>query len=458
MAAFDFDGLPAELKLMVFEYVKDRKTLYRMMRVKKDWNTYASDQLWAKPPCRALATVTAVSSGSRCQYYASKILSLSLHRPEPMSRPLRFDSLRSLSFGQGAGSETINHDSFIQSSLRELSFSGEGTFAAESLTLVRQRCPDLRSLRVFHPFSFDPGLFIGLLQNCQHLTSLYLGYNFDSSVIEDFLTYLAGSLSTRLEELTISSSLEHIDTSRISNFLGTAIALRKLILGNLAQEMNTVLSTIHGLDTLRELEIRHRLTFEQVSLLLQEHLHLQLFQRVHKLSLHGDARALSTLLSSRSITTLELDVQYPNESFFSAIGSMTQLMSLDLTFHPAEHLSEECLKRLQPLLNLRRLRMSKVETWDDSDDLLQLPWITDDLFEQFLVSFPLLEQLYLDWDLADQVTEISIAALARSCPALRRTMLMWTHDLKGWHNLKKPSFTNLEFLGLGGIHEFAGRR
>ena len=37
-------------------------------------------------------------------------------------------------------------------------------------------------------------------------------------------------------------------------------------------------------------------------------------------------------------------------------------------------------------------------------------------------------------------------------------MLMWTHDLKGWHNLKKPSFTNLEFLGLGGIHAFAGRR
>jgi hypothetical protein len=102
--------------------------------------------------------------------------------------------------------------------------------------------------------------------------------------------------------------------------------------------------------------------------------------------------------------------------------------------------------------------MSKSETADILEDMLQLPRMTDELFDEFFASFPLLNQLYLDWDLGSQLSEAAIDTLARHCSSLRRAMLMWQHDLKTWHKLNKPLFPKLEFLGLGRICEFTGSR
>jgi hypothetical protein len=452
------DSLPDELRLTILSHIEGQK-LHSVILINKAWYALAIDKLWATPPRKAFEHLNALRSAkSRRQFYASKVTSLTLCDPGLTFEALKFTSIRSLSFGRGAGPENIKHASFIQPLLVQLSYGDEHAFTAESLDLVRQRCPNLRSLQVYTQISFESRLFIELLQSCQHLTSIHLGHQFDSRVVEDFLISLAGPMSSRLEELVIHTSLEHNDPSHIAHFLRTASVLRRLTLDKLPSDTNSLLSAINGLNMLEELDISHWLTTEGTSLLLQQYLGLPLFQNVQMLSLEGDAQVVLSFLSSRSITWLDLEVQDPNKGFFAAIGSMTQLISLEISCPSSEILLREHLESLRSLSNLRRLMIAKRD-WDFLDGMLQLPWMTDMLFEEFIVNFPLLETLNLYWDLADdQVSEVSIDALARCCPGLERTMLVWTHNLKDWQTLKAPLFPKLTFLGLGDIHEFAGRR
>jgi hypothetical protein len=242
----------------------------------------------------------------------------------------------------------------------------------------------------------------------------------------------------------------------LSHFLQSASALRKLSLSSNIVNGSKLLPILYSLDTLHELEFGYHINLEQVSSCLNQYPCLIPFNGVQTLSLRGDAMAVVTLLSSRTITNLTIDVQHPDRSFYTVIGSMVQLNSLDITLPPNEVVDQEQLESFRPLLNLQRLNMSKSETDDILEEMLQLPWMTDELFEKFFASFPLLDQLYLDWDLGSQTTEVAINALARCCPLLRRAMLMWQHCLGSWHKLNKPLFPMLEFLGLGRIREFTG--
>ncbi|KAG9757186.1 hypothetical protein KCU73_g4541, partial [Aureobasidium melanogenum] len=430
MATSQLGRLPSELQLMVMSYLEDTQTLYCMARVSTVWSKYAIDQLWKHPLQSALDVLVTLRLKSRRQFLAIKVRSLSLQYPKFGFETLKFSSLKSLSFCQGAGLRHVDHTPSIQPSLRSLTYHGEQTFAADSMNLVRQRCPNLRSLRVFDSSPFDSGLFIDLLRTRHHLETLSLGYGIDRRLVNEVLACLAGPLSQKLKELTFLCPLE--DRSLPSN-------------------KSELLSIFCNLDTLHDLELGHHISAEQVSSYLHQHPGSIPFSNVHTLSLQGQAQAAVMLLLSRTITSLSLGVQHPDENFYTAVSSMLQLLSLDITFPPNETVAQGGLERLRTLLNLRRLDMSKSETADILGDMLQLPWMTDELFDEFFASFPLLNQLYLDWDLGSQLSEAAIDALARHCPSLRRAMLMWQHDLKTWHKLNKPLIPKLEFLGLGRI-------
>jgi len=209
---------------------------------------------------------------------------------------------------------------------------------------------------------------------------------------------------------------------------------------------------------LQYLELGHHLDLEQVSCLLHRQLDATPFNNVHTLCLQGDAKAVGRLLSSRTITILTLEVHDPDQNFYTAIGSMVQLRSLDIIFPPAEPVTQGGLEKFSTLLNLRRLRMSKMATHDILEDMLQLPWITDELFGKFVANFPLLEQLHLHWDVSSQLSELAIDALATHCTSIERTVLMWHHNLDSWRSLKKPLFWKLKSLDLGSICDFAASR
>jgi hypothetical protein len=458
MPTSEFERLPPELQLMVMGHLKDPRTLYSMARVNTAWSSYAVSQLWVCPPSRALKVLATLRPKPRRQFLANKVHRLSLSNSDFAFEGLQFSSLNSLSFGQSAGAKHFDHNSFIQPSLRSLSYYGEKTLTADSINLVRQRCSDLRSLTVYDTSRFDSGLFVDLLQTQRLLKALSLGYRIDHRTVEAVLAFLAGPMSRKLEELAIRFSLEDIDSSFLSRFFHSARALRKLELGDLPSNEGELLAILFNLGTLHDLELGHHISLEHVSLYLQHHPDSKPFSNVHTLSLQGNAQAVVMLLSSRAITTLMLEIQHPEASFYTAIGSMVQLEALDIMLPTNEVVDQRDLEKLGTLLNLRRLNLSKSDTGDVLEDMLQLPWMTDELFDKFFASFPLLEQLYLDWDVSSQLSELSIDAHARHCPSLERTMLMWQHDLDSWHKLNKPLFQKLKSLSLGSIRDFAGSR
>ncbi|KAG9908188.1 kinase-like protein, partial [Aureobasidium melanogenum] len=401
--------------LMVMSYLNHPPTLYAMAQVNTTWAAYAVDRLWAHPPQRALTLLAVTLPKSRRQFLANKVQSLSLHKDQFALQAMDFGSLRSLSFGQYTGPDLMDHALFIQPSLRSLSYYGDHTFTGESINLVYQRCPDLHSLLVSDPFLVNSALFVRLLQTRRRLKSLALGHKLDYRIIDDVLACLIGPISQKLKDLTIRCPLNQISTSHLLQFVQSTRVLRKLIICHPLSNASELLSALCGLDTLEKLELGHWFTSEQLAYQDQQQSNTLPFRKVQNLSLHGDAQALSRLLCSRSITSLALNVEHPDESFYTAIGSMMQLTSLDLTLPPSENVDQEGLRKLRMLRKLRRFNMSK-SIGDDLEDMLQLPWMTDCLFEEFFASYPLLEQLYLDWDLSDQLTEGAIGGLAKSCP------------------------------------------
>ncbi|KAH0174311.1 hypothetical protein KCU67_g835, partial [Aureobasidium melanogenum] len=445
-----FERLPSELQLMVMSYL-DPPTLYAMARVNTAWNAYAVDQLWAHPPGRALKHIAMMIPKSRRRVLANKVQKLSLRGSESSFRGIKFGSLRSLSF---VGSDHADPESFIQPSLRSFGCWGEHTFTEKSINLVHRRCPDLRSLRVYDRGLTNSALLVNLLQTRRRLKLLAL-YNLDQRIVDDVLACLVGPVSETLEYLRISGPLNDINPSHLLQFVQSTRILRKLSVSHLPSDISEVLSALCDLDSLQELVLGHWITSEQLSFQDQQRSSSLPFRNVQNLDLNGDAQALSRLLSSRSITILDLDVQRPDESFYIAIGSMVQLTSLDLTLPPSENVDQEDLIKLRMLRKLRCLNMSKPEPSEVEEDRLQLPWMTDSLFEEFVASYPLLDRLYLYWNVSDQLTEAAIAGLAKSCPRLRNMWLMWNHDLEDWYKLKQPLFPQMEFLGLGSTCEFA---
>lgn len=241
-------------------------------------------------------------------------------------------------------------------------------------------------------------------------------------------------------------------------FAQSTRVLRKLSLGQLPSDISELLSAVCYLDSLQELVLGHWITSEHLAFLDQQQSNILPFRNVRDLDLNGDAQASSRLLSSRSITILELDVEHPDGSIYTAIGSMVQLTSLDLTLPPSENVDQEDLGKLRTLRKLRSFNMSKPVRIGLAEDKLQLSWMTDSLFEEFVASYPLLEQLYLWWDVSNQLTGAAIGGLAKSCPRLRDLSLMWNHDLEDWYKLEHPLFSKVEHLRLGGICEFTVSR
>jgi hypothetical protein len=458
MPTSEFERLPTELQLMVMVYLKDQPTLYSMARVNTAWSTYAVNQLWVCPPLRALKVLATLRPKSRQQFLVNKVRRLSLSTSQFAFEGLQFTSLTSLSFGRLAGAEHSNHDSFIQPSLRSLSYYGDHTLTADSMNLIRQRCSDLHSLKVYDTSRLDSGLFVDLLQTLRQLKVLSLGYRIDDRVINDVLACLAAPRSERPEDLTILCPLENIDPSALPRFLHSANVLHKLHLRNLPSNESELLSILCSLDALHDLWLDHHISAEQVSSYLEQYPGSTPFSNVRTLSLQGDAQAIVKLLSSRAITNLTIEVEHPEASFYTAIGSMVQLTSLDVILPPNEVVDHGGIEKLHALINLRRLNFSKSGSDDVLEDMLQLPWVTDELFDKFFANFPLLEQLYLDWDVGSQLTEAAVDALAKHCSLLRRAMLMWHHDLKTWHTLKQPLFLNLESLNLGSICDFTSSK
>jgi hypothetical protein len=198
---------------------------------------------------------------------------------------------------------------------------------------------------VFDSSPFDSGLFIDLLRTRHHLETLSLGYGIDRRLVNEVIACLAGPLSERLKVLIFLCSLEDSDPTHLMRLLRSAGVLRKLRLGSLPSNKSELLSILCNLDTLHDLELGHHISAEQVSSYLHQHPGSIPFSNVQTLSLQGQAQAAVMLLSSRTITSFSLEVQHPNENFYTAVSSMVQLLSLDITFPPNETVDQGGLSR-----------------------------------------------------------------------------------------------------------------
>ncbi|KAG9962258.1 hypothetical protein KCU61_g4963, partial [Aureobasidium melanogenum] len=144
--------------------------------------------------------------------------------------------------------------------------------------------------------------------------------------------------------------------------------LRSINLGSLPSNISLLLAALDSLHMLEELELGYWITSEQISSYLQQY------------------PSPTPFSSIRTLALLALEVQHPDENFYATIGSMTQLQSLDISLPPGKVVLQAGLERLRTLSKLRRINMSKAESGDILEDMLQLPWITDELFEHFIAS------------------------------------------------------------------------
>ncbi|KAG9958026.1 hypothetical protein KCU61_g8694, partial [Aureobasidium melanogenum] len=257
----------------------------------------------------------------------------------------------------------------MQPSLQSLGCWGDHTSTEKSINLVHQRCPDLHLLRVYDCGLTNSALFVNLLQTRRRLKLLAL-YSLDQRVVDDVLACLVGLVSETLEDLRIDGPLNDINLCHLLQFVQSTGVSRKLSAGHLPSNISELLSALWDLDSLQELVLGHWITSEQLAFQDQQQSDILPFRNVQNPDLNGDAQALSRLLSSRSITILELDVQRPDESFYTAIGSMVQLTSLALTLPPSENVDQEDLGKLRMLRKLQRLKMSKPFDSEVLEDML----------------------------------------------------------------------------------------
>ena len=383
-----------ELLSPIFECLEhDRPSLRNASLVNLTWFEEAINVLWRHAPVTALMNV----ESTRRQIYASKLRSLSLSsdnndRLHSNLRTLTFPRLRRLSataFNSGDGSK-VYIDQYFPASLEAI-FLDQGNLGEYLLDYTSSELPRLRYI-VIHslPSRVDASRFLSFLQNHPSLNSMIFTDGMEHVITDQTLKYLIGRKS--IIELKLSRLFRRAAIEK-----AIAVALPP-------------------------------------------------FQNLYTLEMRIESNSISPLVSALSngpIRRLSLHIEDDEEFILDHISSLTQLLSLIVTYHRSREIPRNEMITIRKLGQLQILCLGSI---DDDEELTSFGMKDEDM--QQLTTH--LKQLRIFQFLVQSNLSIgAIVAIAKNCPTLKILCMDGVYDLKKLASTQEVLFPVLENLTLG---------
>lgn len=450
-----FDIMPPELKQEIFSYFrKDAASLFAVIQVNKACYHDCIGMLWRKSTQSRLAKALTLE---RRQHYANMIYRWSLddeHSSE-LFDGLKFPLLRDLSFsGDSLSIMQLRH--YLHTELHTLRHI-RCKFDAAMLKTMGLCCTQVQKLDILYPRmdNITPDQFLMFLQSFPALRRLRLECIKES--IMDRVFEWEGRSIAQLEELSWAPHWRTTTNFAHRNkFLKHCTGLRKLDLDLEDTLCTDALIQMSSYPLLEVLRIEGWLAddhFQQR--FIDENPVAHPFSSIKDLSIRGEVSTIKAILSSssKSLISLNLDINDNSDSIFPTISRFSNLVHLRVVFDSHRKFSRTDLDFISQLSRLQKchveLEGSLPMDYASSNDC---PWFTDEYFKGWISKLPRLKNLFLGLH-SDTITQSSLQFLADSCPSVSHCSLLWEHDLDTWVSLEAPLFPNLKILLLGRVRD-----
>ncbi|MCJ1240988.1 hypothetical protein MMC14_008992 [Varicellaria rhodocarpa] len=385
-----------EILLQIFEQLEeDTTSLRKACLVNSTWFEEATNVLWRDAPVTALMNI----EPSRRQIYAGKFYSLSFYSDE--------------------GGQFHNH-------LRNLKFPRLKHLSADSF-----RPDDGNGNRVHVDQYFQPSL---------EEVALYGG-----SLTECILNYTSSELP-RLRHILIDSLPSNVDDTRFLNFLQSIPSLDSMsfMFGMdhvITDQVFKYLVSRQNLTDLRLHRVFKRATIEEaLELALSPFIALQYFQ----MRIESDSiSSLAELLSRGSIKILRLDIEDDKGSILDYVSSLTQLQSLQVTYHKSREIPQKEMMTIRSLCQLKTLGL---RSKNDNEAIHSFDTKDGDMRE-LTAQFKQLQGFFFDVQCNMSIS--AIIAIGKNCPRLEKLHMLGAYDLGTLAHTPEVLFPALQELELG---------
>ncbi|PHH91259.1 hypothetical protein CDD83_1176 [Cordyceps sp. RAO-2017] len=386
-----------EILVAIFDCL-DSPALTAAMRASKKWFTCASDVLWRRAGCEALAAVPE----QRRQIYASKITLLAFSGDEDAAyharfQHLRFSSLKHISLDAYRPSDGSYHiRQYFQPPLESFSFYG-GDLDHDLLQQLRAKSWRLRRILIDSP---------------------------GAAVQPDFFaTFLAEY--TSLEHMVFLHGMDHLITDDLMLHLADRPSLSSLMIGKTCSA-----------------ELLQRISTQV----------LQPFRALRNLQLTVPSSAVPTLVRlATQLNRLELTVQDADATVVGRLASLTTLRELSLSFSAATELPKHEILSLKKLTQLEELTVGPDEAEDKAEVTAFQSSFSDTDFDELVSQLRSLRRIR--FMIQSNLSVLSLASLAKHCPLLEMCTMPQVFDMSplSGDDRAKFSFPNLHYLDLGGL-------
>lgn len=471
-----FDSLPPELQQDIFCYLDgDNASLFAVVRVSKAYHNLCIDRLWRNSAQKRLAKAR---TADRRQHYANLIQDLNLDDDlvEELFDSLEFPLLKGLSFSGGSLS-AMQLGRHLQSGLHTLRYINSEIDT--TILEVPAACwSQLQELNMTFPqtSNITPLQFMSFLQCLSALRRLHLN-RIAENIMDEVIRWKSSSLA-QLEELTLT---EYRGAERSLNprpglrndFLKYCNGLRKLHVDRGDWISADTLTHLSSLNSLEVLHIEEWLLtaddeFQEQYLNVGSVLHT--FLSIKDLSLCGKTCVVTTLLSNKPETLVELDLTIvetdegdDHDKILQVVGCLSSLVRLSILFDFDSVVSRTDMDHISDLSKLQKCHIESRGSSFPMEDEFRFSrhsWITDYYFKDWSAKLPRLRDLRLALDASafTSVTHSCLQSLADNCPLLVNCQLIWEHDLSTWRSLEGPLFPCLEILHLGQVKNYGLER
>ncbi|CAD0097313.1 unnamed protein product [Aureobasidium vineae] len=381
--------LPPELLLLVMkqvqhgeQYSASRKSLLNATLVNREWAEAATHILWEKgASVSALASVSA----DRRQYYANKISELDFEGEEDAKHHATFKDL-------------------IFPRLKSVFVDKVDLEEGEKLHLNQYLQPQLRSIDCGGG-GLDDNALVTMAANCPRLEELWLEEPIEGSSEHQLLELFRGC--KLLELVNLGDGWADVVTAEL--FAGLA-----------------------SLESLRQMSIRP-LTED---LAIRKGVSMASFRNLESLTMTVASVSVARVASVvTSLSSLILIIEDSDNDALAPLGSLKDLVHLELTFLDDTELSPQGFRALE---NLRRLEILMMESRGAP---LSAMWMNDKLFNEFTSKLPKLRNLELKVDF--DITAMALTSLAKTHPKMNSIDFFGEFEFSEWSRITKPLYPSL---------------
>lgn len=389
--------LVPEMLLTIFDHLHGHgpALLLAAIRVNRHWFSCGTDVLWRRPEWEALVALPP----DRRQFYAHKIEHLSFNGDEQSSyhehfKDIAFTNLKSISLDSyRPGPDGYPLEQYLSPSLESFALFG-GNMTDRVLLQLQTTCWRLRAILIDYPGpKITPSSFSDCIRACEHLQDVQFMYGMHHLLTHEFLIHLAQR--PKLTCLRVGKPWSDELMQRISEQVPTP------------------------------------------------------FPALESLEVAVASRAVPTLVGLIGrVTELTVSVLDSEADVIEALSSMTQLVSLTVSFATTTQLSR---KDISALKRLSKLKVLVAEAAPDAQVSAIHEGFNDADFHDVVSSLPALRRLH--FTVQCDLSVAAIISLSKHCPLVEHLVLAPVLDLQTLQARADNSviLPELRELSLGGF-------